>query len=79
MQLDNFYAMVEELEGQKPSYGPNRTLLWLRVFEQFDWETAQLFSYLGYNASQYQLSYTNLDVFLDQIGRPPTVKVKEVK
>lgn len=77
--LTNFYEMVSELEGLPPSYGPDRTLLFLRPFERFDKETANLFSYLGYNTSNHELSYTNLDTFLETIGKPATIKTKKIK
>ncbi|CAD5214420.1 unnamed protein product [Bursaphelenchus okinawaensis] len=78
LQLANFYEMVSELEALPPSYGSNRTLLWLRAFEKFDYETTQLFGYLGYNTSDYSLSYTNLDLFLDYAEHPAAIKTKTV-
>ncbi|CAD5220555.1 unnamed protein product [Bursaphelenchus xylophilus] len=74
MELSSFYEMVSELEHLPPSYGRNRTLLWLRAFEKFDYETSQLFGYLGYNTSNYSLSYTNLDLFLDYADHPAFIK-----
>lgn len=66
--------MVEELEALPESYGKDRTLLWLRAYEEMDRHASGLFSFLGFGEEKYTPSLDNLEFFLDKIGHPPTIK-----
>uniref|UniRef100_A0A7E4W4C6 SSD domain-containing protein n=1 Tax=Panagrellus redivivus TaxID=6233 RepID=A0A7E4W4C6_PANRE len=68
-----FYKMVEELEELPESYGKDRTLLWLRNYEDIDRQTSDLFSSIGFGQSKYVPSYDNLDFFLETLGYPPSI------
>jgi len=72
-ELNLFNSMVGELEELPESYGPNRTLLWLRPYLDFDREISKLWGLVGFEQA-YSPSLDNLEFFLDQIGHPPTIK-----
>jgi hypothetical protein len=70
--------MVAELERLPESWGPSRTLLWLRSFEEFDRRNSDFWRRLGFGRrKEHQLSLDNLDFFLAQLGNPPTVKLEK--
>jgi hypothetical protein len=71
-----FYQMVGELEAMPESYGKNRTLLWLRTYENMDEAATSLLSVFGF---KHKYSYSNVDFFLQQAGYPPTIKTSRVK
>lgn len=67
--------MVAQLESLPESWGPARTLLWLRSFDLFDRRAHSFWRSLGFGRHQpFRPSYHNLAFFLDQIGHPPTIK-----
>lgn len=76
--MGDFNQMVSALEALPESWGPNRTLLWLRAYEQFDRRYSALWSALGFGTRrEYRLSLDNLGFFLAQLQNPPTVKTEK--
>uniref|UniRef100_A0A914MG56 SSD domain-containing protein n=1 Tax=Meloidogyne incognita TaxID=6306 RepID=A0A914MG56_MELIC len=73
-----FNKMVAELEGLPESWGPNRTLLFLRPYEEFDKKNAHFWQSLGLGPKgKYKFSLDNLPFFMNSIGNPPTVKYEK--
>lgn len=70
--------MIEELEALPESYGKDRTMLFLRNFEEVDKKAIKLLSSIGFGSGEYKPSYDNLDFFLEKIGYPPTIKMVTV-
>lgn len=69
--------MVNELETLPQSYGKNRTLLWLRAYEEFDQQASNLWNFVGFNdQNKYQPDFGNLDFFLRQLNYPPGIKTE---
>lgn len=52
--------MVNTLENLPESYGANRTILWLRAYENFDKQTNQLWEFFGLPSTNYRPTYHNL-------------------
>uniref|UniRef100_A0A915NQG7 Sulfotransferase n=1 Tax=Meloidogyne floridensis TaxID=298350 RepID=A0A915NQG7_9BILA len=82
MNFSHFYSsfnkMVAELEGLPESWGPNRTLLFLRPYEEFDKKNAHFWQSLGLGPKgKYKFSLDNLPFFMNSIGNPPTVKYEK--
>lgn len=70
--------MVNELESLPNSYGKNRTLLWLRIYEEFDKKLGSFWNFFGFNSNNnsYKLDFENLDFFLRQLNYPPGIKTE---
>uniref|UniRef100_A0A915LQA8 SSD domain-containing protein n=1 Tax=Meloidogyne javanica TaxID=6303 RepID=A0A915LQA8_MELJA len=75
--FDEFFPL-SELEGLPESWGPNRTLLFLRPYEEFDKKNAHFWQSLGLGPKgKYNFSLDNLPFFMNSIGNPPTVKYEK--
>lgn len=71
--------MVNELETLPQSYGKNRTLLWLRAYEEFDKQATSLWDFVRFNDNpnkSFKLGFENLDFFLSQLNYPPGIKTE---
>uniref|UniRef100_A0AC35GK39 SSD domain-containing protein n=1 Tax=Panagrolaimus sp. PS1159 TaxID=55785 RepID=A0AC35GK39_9BILA len=71
-EYKEFNKMVEELESMPESYGKDRTLLWLRHYEEMDRHASKLFSFLGFGSENYKPTLDYLDFFLDTIENGTT-------
>lgn len=69
--------MIRSLEAIPNSYGPNRTMLFLPTYEDFDRKIYNFFNMLGMeNRKHFTPSYDNLPMFLDYIHNPPFIKTR---
>uniref|UniRef100_A0A1I8B6C5 SSD domain-containing protein n=1 Tax=Meloidogyne hapla TaxID=6305 RepID=A0A1I8B6C5_MELHA len=79
-EYSTFNNMLSELEALPESWGSNRTLLWLRPYEEFDRKNNHFWQSLGFGPKgNYKFSLDNLPFFLNSIGNPPTVKFEKTR
>ncbi|VDM21295.1 unnamed protein product [Wuchereria bancrofti] len=79
-EYNEFYDMIRSLEALPNSYGPNRTMIFLKAYEDFDRKVYNLFNILGITGQEnFTPSYDNLPIFLDHIKNPPFIKMSNEK
>lgn len=72
-----FDNMVRAVETVPNSYGSNRTMLFLRTYEDFDRKIFNLLHLFGISGQErFNPSYDNLPLFLDRIDNPPSIKMR---
>ncbi|OZC09552.1 hypothetical protein X798_03510, partial [Onchocerca flexuosa] len=74
---NEFYDMIRSLEAVPNSYGSNRTMVFLKQYEDFDRKMYSFLHILGMtNQESFTPSYDNLPTFLDHIHNPPFIKMR---
>ena len=69
--------MVSALERVPQSYGRERTLLFLKSYEEFDRKTFDFYQLFGMvDADEFTPSYDNLAFYLAQTGTNVTVRLE---
>uniref|UniRef100_A0A915PIF6 SSD domain-containing protein n=1 Tax=Setaria digitata TaxID=48799 RepID=A0A915PIF6_9BILA len=77
VECNEFYDMIRNVEAIPNSYGPNQTIVFLKIYEDFDRKMHDLFYTLGIVSQEYFMpSYDNLPIFLEHIRNPPFIKMK---
>ncbi|KAM3723201.1 Patched-related protein [Dirofilaria immitis] len=76
-EYNEFYDMIRSLEAVPNSYGSNRTMIFLKIYEDFDRKIYSLLHMLGMTDQEsFTPSYDNLPAFLDHIHNPPFIKMR---
>uniref|UniRef100_A0A5S6PMJ0 SSD domain-containing protein n=3 Tax=Brugia TaxID=6278 RepID=A0A5S6PMJ0_BRUMA len=80
IEYNEFHDMIRSLEAIPNSYGPNRTMIFLKTYEDFDRKIYNFFNMLGIaDQEKFTPSYDNLPIFLDHIKNPPFIKMNNEK
>ncbi|VDK65262.1 unnamed protein product [Onchocerca ochengi] len=76
-EYNEFYDMIRSLEAVPNSYGSNRTMVFLKTYEDYDRKIYSFLHMLGLtNQESFTPSYDNLPTFLDHIHNPPFIKMR---
>ncbi|CAG9536764.1 unnamed protein product [Cercopithifilaria johnstoni] len=76
-EYNEFYDMIRSLEAVPNSYGPNRTMVFLQIYEDFDRKICNFFNMLGMgDQNDFTPSYDNLPIFLNHFHNLPFIKTR---